>query len=178
MHLLLLPGMDGTGGLFEPLQKALPPTLRVTVGRYSAREASGYSDLTAWLELPMEPFVLVAESFSGAIAAQVAARKPAQLWGIVLVNTFVAWPGSLPACWATALGARLLGAGLPSWVARWLLLGRDAPEGLVRALRDAIASVDPASSPGACVTSPPWTWGRRWGDARCQSLSSPEHGTA
>jgi len=45
MRLLLLPGMDGTGLLFEPLVKALPPSLTAHVVAYPTDQHLGYNEL-------------------------------------------------------------------------------------------------------------------------------------
>ena len=40
--LVLLPGMDGSGTLFEPFLRALPPDLPVKVLRYPGQDALSY----------------------------------------------------------------------------------------------------------------------------------------
>ena len=72
--MLLLPGTDGTGRLFGPLQKALPSDLRTQVISYPTNELLGYDTLTDRIDLPNQPFALVAESFSGPIGIRLAAR--------------------------------------------------------------------------------------------------------
>jgi thioesterase domain-containing protein len=42
---VLLPGMDGTGTLFDPFIAALGPDFNVKVVRYPATEPLGYSEL-------------------------------------------------------------------------------------------------------------------------------------
>ena len=74
--LVLLPGMDGTGDLFAPLLSALPPALRTIVVRYPCDRPLGYAGRTRGPK--DQPFVLLGESFSGPIAAAIAAaRRPA-----------------------------------------------------------------------------------------------------
>ncbi|MEW6284578.1 MAG: alpha/beta hydrolase, partial [Candidatus Eremiobacterota bacterium] len=63
-HLLLLPGLDGTGRMFEPFLRGLPPGLEVSVTAYPDR-LQPYADLERYLSWPEGPCVLVAESFSG-----------------------------------------------------------------------------------------------------------------
>ena len=72
MQLLLLPGMDGTGQLFEPLIAALPPTLRAVSVSYPVNDALGYEELLALIEAAVPPgrFVAVGESFSGPLAGR------------------------------------------------------------------------------------------------------------
>jgi len=82
LALVLLPGMDGTGQLFEPFVAALGEEFSVQVVRYPATEPLGYAELASLVRaaLPTDrPFVLLGESFSGPIAISVAASAPPQL---------------------------------------------------------------------------------------------------
>jgi pimeloyl-[acyl-carrier protein] methyl ester esterase len=95
MKLVLLPGMDGTGILFEPLLKVLPESLSPVVVSYPGDVALSYSELLQRVEanLPStEPFIVLGESFSGPIALRVAASCPARLKGIVLCASFASNP--------------------------------------------------------------------------------------
>ena len=107
--LVLLPGLDGTGFLFEPLIEALPKSLTPRVVGFSNDEPLGYEELLPVVldALPKSgPFLLVAESFSGPLALRVAHRRPPGLLGVVLSATFVKNP--LP--WASILPQTLFGA--------------------------------------------------------------------
>jgi pimeloyl-ACP methyl ester carboxylesterase len=86
--------MDGTGELFAPLRKALPPSLQVEVIRYPGHEALGYEELQKIVEsrIASEPFVLLGESFSGPLAISLAATQPAGLRGLILACTFARNP--------------------------------------------------------------------------------------
>ncbi|MEK8029943.1 alpha/beta fold hydrolase [Ideonella sp. DXS29W] len=93
--LVLLPGMDGTGDLFEPFLAAWGPATPVQVLRYPLDRAAGYDELIAFAReaLPTQhDFVLVGESFSGPIAMALAAEAPPHLAGLVLCCTFSRWP--------------------------------------------------------------------------------------
>jgi len=94
LRLVLLPGMDGTGELFAPLLKALPPSLQAEVIRYPGHEALGYEELQKIVEARMSsaPFVLLGESFSGPLAISLAATQPAGLRGMILSCTFAKSP--------------------------------------------------------------------------------------
>lgn len=99
MNYLLLPGLDGTGRLFEPFVRRAPEGASCTVASYPVDQALSYpecADLTAAEYLPGGEFVIVAESFSGPVSVLVAATQPRGLVGIVLCNTFVyraSWRG-------------------------------------------------------------------------------------
>ena len=92
---LMLPGLDGTGYLFEPLLQALGDRWPSRVMRYPANPGWGYAELLSWLQEQISndrPLFLLAESFSGPLAIELATRRPDQVRGIVLCCTFAANP--------------------------------------------------------------------------------------
>jgi pimeloyl-ACP methyl ester carboxylesterase len=92
LQLVLLPGFDGTGELFGPLQAALGEDVASAAVRYDAeRSINEYIDSVARI-LPRENAVLVAESFSGPIALSLLARYPARIRCAVLCATFSVSP--------------------------------------------------------------------------------------
>ena len=107
MKYLLLPGLDGTGKLFEPFTAQTPSGSSCDVVNYPVDcelSYAEYSELITSDSIPDEPFVIVAESFSGPVAVLVASARPSALVGVVLCNTFVfraAWRGFrfLPWAW-------------------------------------------------------------------------------
>ena len=106
MQYLLLPGMDGTGRLFDSFSATVPEGSSVDIASYPVDREMSYSDHAALVVdafSPDEPFVIVAESFSGPIAVLAAATRLPNLAGIVLCNTFVyrvAWHGFSYLPWA------------------------------------------------------------------------------
>lgn len=138
---VLLPGLDGTGALFDDFARAAPATVRPEVVALP-QEPLGYAELAERLapRLQLAPdTILVAESFSGPLAILLAERH--QIAALVLCNTFVAPPR--PRALA-ALLAQLAHLPLPAAVVRWLLVGTDAPDVLVERVRAVVASVPPA----------------------------------
>lgn len=97
MHLVLLPGLDGSGLLFEPLLRALGGAQPVQILAYPVQLAGDYDTLAAWVrtQLPDHPFVLLAESFSGPVALRIARRPPHGMQGVVLCATFACSPRPL-----------------------------------------------------------------------------------
>lgn len=94
-HLILLPGLDGTGHLFAPLLQVLPPEITATVVRYPLAESLSYEQLQPFVQqaLPTHaPYVLVAESFSGPLAIAWAATQPDNLCAVILCASFVSNP--------------------------------------------------------------------------------------
>jgi pimeloyl-ACP methyl ester carboxylesterase len=92
MKLILLPGMDGTGIMFEPLVRALPPELSPVVVSYPGDVPLSYEELLPIVRAALpatEPFILLGESFSGPLALRIAATKPSELKGLILCASFV-----------------------------------------------------------------------------------------
>jgi pimeloyl-ACP methyl ester carboxylesterase len=102
ISLILLPGLDGTGLLFQPLLDVLPASIKPVVVRYPHENHLTYDELLPRVleSLPPndEPFILLGESFSGPLAVMVAARHPPGLRGLILAATFVTgpWPIARP----------------------------------------------------------------------------------
>ena len=95
LTLVLLPGMDGTGTLFEPFVSALGREFNIEIVRYPTTGALGYAELEecARRSLPSEGrFVILGESFSGPIAVSIAASRPAGLVGLILCSSFIRNP--------------------------------------------------------------------------------------
>ena len=80
-HLVLLPGLDGTGQLFGDILKILPPALNTEL----LRLVSGAVPQT-------EPFVLLTESFSTPLALKYAATNPSNLAAVVISAGFARNP--------------------------------------------------------------------------------------
>lgn len=137
MKVLLLPGLDGTAELFERFVAATPPGFDVAPVRLPSDRPRSYLELTEFVmqALPAEPLALVAESFSGPLALQLATRC-SRVRAVALCASFAQAPIS-------ALMARI-----PNWlfsrppspaVLRMFLTGGDRQ--LAEAVRQAIASV-------------------------------------
>jgi pimeloyl-ACP methyl ester carboxylesterase len=152
-RIVLLPGLDGTGRLFGPIRRALGGDPDVTVMGYpgTARTIEDCARHAA-ARIPADrPVVLVAESFSGPVAALLA-ETSIPIAGVVFCASFVVSPRP---------GLTRLARFLP--FAGWLMtrrpalalaaragLGPDSPRELRRAFRDSVRSV-PASTIAARV---------------------------
>lgn len=90
-HLVLLPGLDGTGELFAPLLHALDDGFPTSVVRYGAELTFDEYVESAGKALP-DQCVVIAESFSGPVAIALAARHPTKIRGLVLCATFAVSP--------------------------------------------------------------------------------------
>lgn len=108
---VLLPGMDGSGLLFDDFVSELG--CKFVVISYPTDQPLGYEELEQHVRslLPSdESLVLVAESFSGPLAIALAANPPPQLKALVLVCNFARLPvPSFALLWLRAVGL------LPPW---------------------------------------------------------------
>lgn len=144
MILLLLPGMDGSGLLFEPLLEALPSWIEPRVVAYPPREPLGYAELIRHVQAACpatEDFFVLAESFSGPLALMLAASQPRGLLGVVLCASFIRCPWSAPWRWLAALAPPICFRLAPWWPARRLLVGRQGSDRLHRLFERAAATV-------------------------------------
>ena len=95
----MLPGLDGTGDLFDRVTPYLRRDLAVDVARYPADPTLGYAGYVELVRhrVGARPVFLLGESFSGPVAVRVALQLGKQIRGIVLAATFVKnpWPGWL-----------------------------------------------------------------------------------
>lgn len=118
-EIVLLPGLDGTGDLFERVAPHLATDFKVTIVRYPNDPSLGYAGYVqlARNAIRAREVFLLGESFSGPVAIRVAAQLGPQIKGLVLAATFVRspWP-------------------------RWLVqrASRVDPEATPKKLRDAI----------------------------------------
>jgi pimeloyl-[acyl-carrier protein] methyl ester esterase len=142
----LLPGLDGTGKLFDNFLRALGSGLETQVMTYPLDQPLGYAELEALVRaaLPKDrPHVLLAESFSGPIGIRIAADPPAGLTGIILCVTFAKNPYPLFG-WAGSLAAGFPFKSLPRWVRAPFTWGSLSPDIAPEEAAPATAQVDEA----------------------------------
>jgi pimeloyl-ACP methyl ester carboxylesterase len=146
LELTLLPGFDGTGELFGPLQAALGSKLLSKAVRYDAeRVLDDYVDSVASV-LPKENAVLIAESFSGPVALSLLDRYPDRIKCAVLCATFAVSP-----CRSLTRAARFLPTFMfaPTPIQRRLLrdfcLNGESDDALVDQANAVIHSVSAAT---------------------------------
>ena len=142
METLLLPGMDGTGRLFRPLEDRLHPKHRARAVAFPADQRRSYDDLLRAIVVPRQKFAIVAESFSGPLAIRMANEHRDRVRALVLVATFIRNPSRLAAWVQPLLGPALFRTRLPGAALRLGLLGMDATDDQVTALREALLSVE------------------------------------
>lgn len=147
LHLVLLPGMDGTGGMFDGFITALSGACVVHVVRYPAQAALGYHDLAriARSFIPSDqPWVILGESFSGPVAISLAAEAANQphCRGLILCASFARNPRPQLG-WLRPLVGMTPVSILPPDALSPILFGRWSTPALRAQLRHALAQVAP-----------------------------------
>jgi len=141
--LVLLPGLDGTGTLFDPLIRELPAGIEARVVAYPRDRCLGYAQLEPLVRaaLPTDrPFALLAESFAGPLAIRMGAANAPGLAGIILSCSFARSPYPFSRVAAGLVRSTSPNLIPPDWRAA-LILGSES-RGPIRTMIDqAVASV-------------------------------------
>jgi pimeloyl-ACP methyl ester carboxylesterase len=146
MRWVLLPGFDGTGMLYAPLLRALPLEIVPVVIRYPSDRICSANEL---LEIVLsylpesEPYVLIAESFSGPIALRASASHLRPPTALVLCASFAKCPyPRVVVAMLSTFGATLFRHRPPRWLVRRYLIG-EAPDDVVALFYSAISTISP-----------------------------------
>lgn len=143
MKIVLLPGMDGTGELFREVLAELYP-LDAHCLPLPSEGPQDYERLSTTLEssLPNEEFILVAESFSGGIAAHLSTKCLPNLKAIIFVASFLSAPRKITAYIASFLPLqRLTNFPFFNMICRSVFLGRNASNSKIDAFKRVLLSV-------------------------------------
>ena len=147
LKVILLPGMDGTGMLFADLIAELSGICETIVISYPSDRHLDTPELVDLIRSRcpvVDPYILLAESFSVSVAIYYAASKPFNLKGLILCAGFVVSPVH---GWKRFLGSLLapiiFRIKLPKFAAIVWLIGPSASSSLLLAVRKALASVKP-----------------------------------
>jgi pimeloyl-ACP methyl ester carboxylesterase len=138
LSLVLLPGMDGTGLLFEDFAATVRTHFHPIIVTYPNDPSLGYAELEAIARkaLPQdEPFLLLGESMSGPIAISIAASHPAGLRGLILCATFARNPHPLLPL-VTVILRPLPAVRVPHFIQNRNLFSRFVTEGLRAQMRE------------------------------------------
>ncbi len=143
MKIVLLPGMDGTGNLFEDVIAELS-SMDVVAVSLPSKGSQSYEELSSGLVsiLPNEEFIIVAESFSGGIAACLSKRNIPNLKAVVFVASFLSAPKKIVAYMASILPIQQF-TKLPlfKYVCRFLFLGKEATGPEIERFKRTVLSV-------------------------------------
>lgn len=144
MKIVLLPGLDGTGILFQPFVEALPDDVEVLVISYPSNLKLNYDELVNYVmgQLPADNFILVGESFSGPIAYQVALRIPKNVKSVIFVATFLDNPRPSLLNLSRLFPPGLIPA-IPNFIIKLFLLGSNINRQIISLFRQSIKQVSP-----------------------------------
>lgn len=148
MRLALLPGLDGTGLLFDPLIAELPADLNPLVVRYPASSTASLTchvDAAAEAMSGGERWLVLAESFSGPVAARLILDRPGlEIGGLIFCASFLTPPRRrLLALIRHAPLQALFGKSHPDWLVRALCLGSDADQQIIDRFHHALSQTGP-----------------------------------
>lgn len=140
LQLVLLPGMDGTGKLFEPLLRILPKKIQAKAVAYpkSLKSFAQYVQFASHEISAAGDVLLVAESFSGPIAIAVMRNPPPNLRAIVLVATFAKPPRAFLRRLSVMVPAALIRAFTPAAIKLFCANG-NAYEDVARRATDVVS---------------------------------------
>lgn len=148
VKLVLLPGMDGTGHLFDAFVAALSDEFDITLVRYPVDKALGYGALESIAQgfLPAQgEYVLLGESFSGPIVVSLAASADARLKGVVLCASFVRCPVQMFSTILRTLVPVLPVSIVPKAILEFFLLGGASSKSISTSLRSTLGLVSAAA---------------------------------
>jgi pimeloyl-ACP methyl ester carboxylesterase len=146
ISLVLLPGLDGTGELFDPLIAHLPNWINPIVVPYPKDKPYGYSELKPIVngKLPENSdFVIIGESFSGPLAVMTASDHPKGLQGIILCASFIIKPFRFVPSWLSIFSFSAVYQLWPVAIRLRTIVGRENYRQLAVKALDAIKSVGP-----------------------------------
>jgi pimeloyl-[acyl-carrier protein] methyl ester esterase len=134
--LVLMPGLDGSGRMFEQFEALLPPQLvrqRITYAADLPATLDAYAE-HAYAQLPAAgDVILLAESFSGSSAVLLAHRLSNRLKALILCASFVTPPHPLIFL-ARRLPIRVFGLKEERRLLKYYCVGWNAPDALVEVL--------------------------------------------
>ncbi|WP_102798386.1 alpha/beta fold hydrolase [Bowmanella denitrificans] len=143
MKVVLIPGMDGTGRLFEPFIESAPAGLEVITVPLIQDAAAGYIDQAQYVvdTIGDEPLVLVAESYSGMVAYNMLNIGCKNIRHIIFAASFISSPS-----WMASL-ARYLPVSVlksrfvPNSILGKILFGRFSSSKLIAVFYEALDHV-------------------------------------
>ncbi len=142
MKLVLLPGMDGTGELFDDFVSHYEgESIIIPLPQLGAQN---YEALALYVKplLPNEPYIILAESFSGGLIPLLLKSKLLHIKGLIFVASFISAPKQVFISLALLLPITFL-AKLPgaSFVYKSLFLGFSASNKVVKQFKVVLLKV-------------------------------------
>jgi pimeloyl-[acyl-carrier protein] methyl ester esterase len=147
LKLVLLPGLDGTGDLFQPLLNEIQEDINVFVVRYPSKRLLTYWQLVNYVaeQLPKNnPLIILAESFSGPLAVDLFSSTHQNVKGVIFCATFAKVPRPFLLQLAKILPlSAILGLPIPHSMIRFFCVGKEAPDSLITQFQAVLHKVEP-----------------------------------
>jgi hypothetical protein len=135
------------GAVVWGISRGTSDTFAATTVGYPADKVLSYSELRPFVNAAVpkvEPFVLLAESFSTPLALEFAASNPPNLTAVVICAGFVFKPiADWPQLAKAVAQPWLFRLSVPRCILEYFLVGRDAPRSLIQELRQVLRFVSP-----------------------------------
>ncbi|SDZ97993.1 alpha/beta fold hydrolase [Microbulbifer marinus] len=145
MKVILLPGMDGTGLLFEPLIKHFPQNIEFEV--VSLNETPGTDPREQAIEISkkiVDPrVILVAESYSGRIAHELFNILGKKIAKIIFLASFISRPSKISKLTGLLPEFLLNPSVVPDWALNTICFAGHGRREQISLVRRAIGLVDP-----------------------------------
>lgn len=142
LKIILLPGFDGTGMLFQPLLPYLSSNFTAEVISFPTVGMQDYSTLLPFVQnkLPKdEGFVLLAESFSGPLAIKIATNGPKNLKGLIICASFLTSPHYIPKIFRKLISSFAFKLPHLDIFLKYFLLGLDSSPELVSLMKNSLS---------------------------------------
>lgn len=145
VNLVLLPGMDGTGELFEPFTDILPSSVNALVIPLLQEIGASYQAQARYVASKIHgPSIIVAESYSGMVALALVKEFPEKVEKIVFVASFLSSPSRLSKLAGNIPQPIIKLAKEPNWLLEKLLFGRGDKQYLRQKFKQVMSSISPA----------------------------------
>jgi len=142
----MIPGLDGTGNLFEPLINTIHKTFQILVVKYPNETSSALVDIVHFIrsQIPADrQVILIAESFGGPIAIKLLADG-LRVKACILCATFSSAPRVRLLHLLKLLPIKILPKlYIPSIIANRVFLGKTSKLSTIKLLRKTIRSIEP-----------------------------------
>ena len=146
--IVFIPGIDGTGILFEPLEKLLPHDVNVKVIQYPADRLLSFEENLQCVRQQVQPdqeAVVIAESFSGPVAVALVGSGQLKATCLILSATFARSPRPLLLNILSCLPMELLlKLPLPRFLLKPIIAGGEQPVDVFEDMLQRIRAMVPA----------------------------------
>ena len=146
--LLLIPGMDGTGILFDEFLREAPQNVEIYPVALPLNDNFSYLEYALYIEdfikvngLNGKRITIVAESFSGAIAFELLKTGRVKVKRLILVASFLTIPSLLSRFSALVPIGLMQRTKLPKWLLSKVLYGRQVSDDVISQFQLAIKTV-------------------------------------